>query len=59
MNTVQLASQNLGGDSMTRTSVLDTLVYIDKPRAATASKARQNFLPIDGSNFLPIKLSTF
>ena len=34
-------------------SVPDTIVYNDKPRASTASKVRQNFLPINGRNFRP------
>ena len=33
--------------------VPDTIVYIEKPRAATASKIRQNFLPINGREFSP------
>jgi hypothetical protein len=32
----------------------DTIVYSEKPRAASASKVRQNFLPINGREFSPI-----
>ena len=54
MNTFQIASQNLGSDPTGPTSVLDTLVYNnEKSRAVTASKARQNFLSINGRNFGP------
>jgi len=32
-------------------SVPNTIVYNEKPRAAPASKVRQNFLPINGREF--------
>ncbi len=53
MNTFQLASQNLGSDPRDRTSVPDNLVFTEKPRAAVATKVRQNFLPINGRTFAP------
>ena len=33
--------------------VPDTIVYQEKPRATSASKVRQNFLPINGREFAP------
>ncbi len=33
--------------------VPDSIVYNEKPRAAAASKVRQNFLPINGREFSP------
>ncbi len=53
MNFFQLTSQNLGSDPTTRTSVPYNLVFTEKPRAGAASKARQNFLPINARTFSP------
>ena len=53
MNIFQLASQILRSDPTTRNNVPDNLVYTEKPRAAVATKVRQNFLPIIKRTFSP------
>ncbi len=48
----KIDSQNFGNDEK-GASVPNSIIYSGKPRTATASKVRHNFLPINGRQFSP------